>query len=155
MVSTAPGPRGHPLLGVLPERQRLGDLRLWVGAWRRYGDVVRARLGPLVVHLVVRPEHIRYVLAPRRQNYVKGSGYAGLARLVGNGLVTSEGELWQRQRRLMQPPFTPHSVGQFAQPIVGAAEELADQWRERIDRPIDVRADMHRLTLTVLGVTMF
>jgi cytochrome P450 len=154
-VPNAPGPRGHPLLGVLPERRRLGDLRLWLGAWREYGDVVRARLGPIVVHLIVRPEHLRHVLAQRRQNYVKGIGYQPFRQLVGSGLLTSDGDFWQRQRRLMQPPFTPYGVRHFADAMVSVTDATRQRWRTVVGRPIDVRAEMQQLALSILGVTMF
>ncbi|MGE5191927.1 MAG: cytochrome P450, partial [Deltaproteobacteria bacterium] len=66
----APGPRGWPLIGSLLEFRR-DVLGLMLESRRRYGDVVRCRLGPQVVHLVARPEHIEHVLLTNQRNYNK------------------------------------------------------------------------------------
>src|SRR5262245_53264745 len=87
----APGPRGLPLLGNLAQMRREGPLRFYAQAWRRYGDVTRLRLGPKVVQLFARPEHIRHILVQNPNNYQKGVGYSKLKLLLGNGLLTSEG----------------------------------------------------------------
>src|SRR4030095_9608789 len=99
---TVPGPRRLPLLGNILDIFRLGQVTFQVVNWRRYGDLFRYQVGPYLAHTVVRPEHVRQVLAQRHERYEKGPGYAKTRELLGYGLLTNEGEAWQRQRRLMQ-----------------------------------------------------
>lgn len=101
----APGPRGIPLLGNYLALGRKGQIPFCQDAWREFGDLVRFRIGPVVMHIVVHPDHVRQVLAQKRENYHKGPGYDKTRILLGQGLLTSGGELWLRQRCLMQPSF--------------------------------------------------
>jgi len=174
---TAPGPRGVPFVGNLLELQRKDPFRILVDNWRAYGDVVRFKMGPITQHLVVQPDHVKHILVNNKANYCKGIGMAKLKLMLGRGLFTSEGELWQRQRRLMQPPFTAKGVTQYADDMTAEAEAMLTRWhpgREDIQqmavgmtdaagtmmdawRPgaaIDVSAEMLRLALNVIGKTM-
>lgn len=122
---------------------------------------MRFQLGPLTTHLVVHPDHVRYVLVERRKNFIKGRTYDMLRPLLGNGLVTAQGELWRKQRRLMQPLFTPTRVRHFAERMVALTVEHAQDWRTlaESDGPphpvIDVGEEMARLTLRIITATMF
>lgn len=160
-LGRAPGPPGHFLLGNIPDNLRLGQIRFFDENWRRYGDLVRFRLGPYVCHIVVHPDHVRQVLAQNRQNYVKGLGYAKTKDLLGEGLLTNEGAVWQRQRRVMQPAFTVHGVEPFATRIVEATHELLNRWDEILDtgdgtaQTVDVHREMLNLAMRIIGTTMF
>src|SRR5687767_11026260 len=96
---TAPGPRGHFLLGSLPDFQR-DNVQTFMDAWHRYGDVVRFRgRGPMF--LVVRPDDVRHVLQEHHPKYPRPPWVDDkLKGVVGDGLVANEGALWRRQRRL-------------------------------------------------------
>ena len=95
----APGPRGHPLLGSLPEVRR-DPIRLFLESFQRYGEVVRFHFGPMIAHLISSPAGANHVLAENNKNYGKQTrGYRNLRYVLGNGLLTSEGEAWKRQRR--------------------------------------------------------
>ena len=121
----APGPRGHPLLGSLPMVRR-DPLRVFTQSFAEYGDVVRFRFGPLVAHLVSSPSGVNHVLAENNKNYGKQTrGYAALRYVLGNGLLTSEGEFWKRQRRIAQPAFHRQRIGGFARAMVRASEDCA------------------------------
>src|SRR5262245_21714536 len=74
-------------------------------ASRQYGDVVRSRLGPYNDYLISHPDLIEYVLRVHQENYIKDKVTQMLRPLVGNGLLTSEGPFWRRQRKLAQPGF--------------------------------------------------
>jgi len=153
---TAPGPRGAPFVGNALQLLRAGQLRFNVENWHRYGDVVRLHLGPFVVHMVAHPDHIRHVLIENRQNYGRGRGYQVLRLLTGQGLLTSEGAVWQRQRRLMQPPFTPKAVPRYAGAITAATGAMLERWESRVaERDLDVNAEMLTLAMDVVGRTMF
>lgn len=152
----APGPQGHFLLGSHREIVRKGWLQFALDAWRASGDIIRFRLGPLVGHILAHPDAVAHVLLKNRQNYGKGLTYTRTRVMLGLGLLTSEGELWQRQRRLLQPPFTARAVTRFDDVMTSTAETLLARWQtasaER--RPVDVHHGMLELTLRVIGRTM-
>jgi cytochrome P450 len=150
----APGPRGHLLLGSLPDAQR-DPIQLFMSAFRDYGDVVRFRFGPMVAHLVSSPAGVNHVLAENNKNYGKQTrGYKNLRYVLGNGLLTSEGELWKRQRRIAQPAFHRQRIGSFAQAMVRASEDAAAGLEARRGQVVDVAAEMVRLTLRIVGETL-
>ena len=151
----APGPRGLPLLGsALPFRKDLVGFML--NAWRQYGDIVRLNIRGKTVHLVSHPEHIQHVLVARRDNYYKGYGYHDQKLLLGEGLITSEGELWERQHRLMQPHFTPRCVADFADIMLDATRRMLERW-EPADghQAIQVNDEMARLTGNIIVRILF
>jgi len=154
---TAPGPRGLPLLGNLFAFRR-DVLGLLVASRERFGDVVRFRLGPLVIHLVAHPDAIRKVLHERAEQYDKSTRSAAkIQGMTGLGLLTASGELWHRQRRLIQPGFRPAAVAGFVARMVEATAAMLGRWRQRAatGEPFDVASEMMRLTYTIVGRTLF
>src|SRR5438132_167666 len=105
-VTTPPGPGGHWLFGCL-NQLRNDPLSLYSSAWRQYGDYVRLRVLPRIYfYLLVHPDAVEHVLQRKNKNYRKPNILMRpVSLLMGNGLFTSEGDLWLRQRRLMQPAF--------------------------------------------------
>ena len=146
------GPRGHFLLGHLPEisRDQLGFL---LACARRHGDVVQLRFGRRRVVLLNHPRDVEEVLVTRQRNFVKGYFYRILGPLLGNGLLTSEGDFWLRQRRLAQPAFHRERINAYAQTMVAYTQQMLSAWRDGEVR--DVHQDMMRLTLRVVGNTLF
>jgi cytochrome P450 len=132
-------------------------LKGYVDLWRRYGDVVALRLGPLRACLIAHPEHVHHVLVKNQKNYVKGIGYDGLRLLLGHGLITSDGELWRRQRQLVQPAFTPAAVGQFFDMMVDVTRRMRERWQPQAAAGAEIEMDleMRRLTMSVIGHAMF
>ena len=152
-VRTAPGPRGNIILGNLPEVQRKGFLKFYLDAWRDYGDVARYQMGPMVIHSIVRPEHVQHVLVKNAENYHKGLSHDKLRIALGNGLLTSEGPFWSRQRRLMSPTYTPRGVTRFAEIMTSAAADLLGGWQP--GRTIAVNQEMMVLAMNVISRSMF
>jgi cytochrome P450 len=150
----APGPFGHPLLGSTPALRR-APLRTLTESWCEYGDVVRFRLGgPFIGHLLVHPDAVKIVLQENHTNYSKVPWYNDKFKsLIGEGLFTSEGSVWLRQRRLAQPAFHRQRLAALGTIMTDAAEELLQQWEPLTDtgRQIDVRAEMMRLAMTVVA----
>ena len=127
-----------------------------VDAWQEFGDIVRARMGPLLIFQFVRPEHVHHVLVANQQNYHKGLSHDKLRVSLGMGLLTSEGLLWRRQRRLMGPTYTPRGVTRFAGIMVDEAEKTMARWRVQPDgEPLAVDVEMMRLTMSVISRSMF
>lgn len=123
--------------------------------FRRYGDVVRMRL-PVDMVLFFRPDHIKHILRTNVLNYPKSFQYDMLKPILGDGIFVSEGDVWTRQRRLLAPEFREHAVARFVPPMVECAEKLFAQWDAKQDEgPIDISADMMRLTLWIIGRAMF
>jgi cytochrome P450 len=152
--NAAPGPRGHPLLGSLPEARR-DPIRLFVDSFREYGDVVRFRFGPMIGHLISSPAGVNHVLAENHRNYGKQTrGYRNLRYVLGNGLLTSEGEAWKRQRRIAQPAFHRQRIAGFAKTMVRAAEDAAERLSGRRGEVVDLHHEMMRLTLRIVGETL-
>lgn len=145
----APGPGGflsaRPLmLDPLPFLEKM---------FRNYGDVVRMRILNLRVYAVAHPEGIKHVLQDNHRNYRKSFDYKILARLLGQGLVTSEGSLWLKQRRLMQPTFHRQKITGFGALMADCTLQMLERWREGAERRevFDVTTEMMRLTLQIVG----
>jgi cytochrome P450 len=155
--TTAPGPRGRWLLGNLLEFRR-DVLRLMIDGQRSFGDVVCFRLGPMVLHLVSHPDHIRHVLLTRHDNYNKDTrSSAKIRSITGEGLLTSSGPFWLRQRRLMQAAFSPARLACFAEVMAQATAEMLGRWRKRTEdgQPLDIASEMQALTFTIVGKALF
>lgn len=153
----APGPIGVPLLGNLLAFRR-DVLELALAASRQFGDIVRFKLGPRVVHLVNHPDHINHVLQTHQDNYERGARSAKKIALVcGEGLLTTSGDVWSRQRRLVQPAFHPQCAAGFLPVMIDAASAMVERWRRHAadDRPIAVDAEMSRLTYAIVATSMF
>ncbi|MCP3143512.1 cytochrome P450 [Pyxidicoccus xibeiensis] len=152
-----PGPRGEPLLGNL-RALRKDPLTFLPAQVREYGDVVRMRVGPVSVTLLAHPDAIRHVLQDHARNYDKQTrGFAVIRELLGQGLLTSEGDFWLRQRRLAQPAFHRQRLAGFARTMVDATADLAAALEARIasGQPFDVAEDLTHLTLRIAGLTLF
>ncbi|KWX24635.1 cytochrome P450 [Mycolicibacterium wolinskyi] len=121
-------------------------------------DIVVART-PLAKFVVVRnPDIARHVLVSNQDNYAKNAEYDLLAVAFGRGLVTDlNDELWQRNRRLVQPLFAKRQVDTFAPQMTAACVAAADRW-DRIlasGRPVDIAAEMNYVTMDIIARTMF
>src|SRR4051794_10051634 len=121
---------------------------------RRYGDVVRIWVGPVPVVFCAHPESVRHVLQENARQYNKQTrGFAVIRELLGDGLLTSEGDTWFRQRRLMQPAFHRQRLGGFAQMMVEAANTTSEEWAPLASSgsSFDVTDSMMKLTLRVVS----
>jgi cytochrome P450 len=153
----APGPHGLPLVGNLFDFWR-DVLGLLTDSRRRFGDVVRFRLGTMVIHLVSHPEHVRQVLVTRQHKYNKQTRSSARIRgICGDSLLTGNGEFWRRQRRLMQPVFQGRHLAAYHEAMIQATADLLARWRRLAptNRPVDVASEMRRLTYTIVGRTLF
>ena len=146
-----PGPRGLPILGVLPAVRR-NPTAVFMSAARRFGDVVYFKIGPRRGYLITNPSDVRHVLQDNARNYHKSPLYDKLRLSLGNGLLTSEDEFWLRQRRIAQPAFHRHRIAALASVMAEAAREAAAQWEviASAGRPVDIGEEMMRLTRTVV-----
>jgi cytochrome P450 len=118
-----------------------------------HGDVTRFRWGPRYEHLLNHPDLVEQVLVAKQRSFMKGQALQETKRILGEGLLTSEGDLHLRQRRLMQPLFHRRSIAAYGEEMVACAERLQARWHTGETR--DLHAEMSRLTLAVIGQTLF
>jgi cytochrome P450 len=149
--AAAPGPDLGTLLRSLPGL-RANPLQFLQDAANRYGDVTRFQIGGLGAFLVNHPEAIQRVLQDNARNYSKDTfQYNSLATVTGRGLLTSDGEFWLRQRRLVQPAFHRQRIAGFGPLITSAAGRLVQSWEISGMGWVDVDQAMMRLALEILG----
>jgi cytochrome P450 len=149
----APGPRGGFPLGSLPQFRR-DPLGFLTEAACRHGDVARCRFGPVLAHLVNHPDLIEQVLQHNWRNYDKQTrSVAKIRATCGDSLLSSDGEAWLRQRRLIQPAFAPAALARHVPVMAAATAELLERWQAaaRAAQAVNVVSEMARLTLLIAG----
>jgi len=125
---------------------------------REYGDIVHFRMWIRHVYLVSSPEGVKHVLVDHASKYSKGSGIKKMsALLLGDGLLTSEGDHWKLQRRLAQPAFHRERLAKLADVMTSATGHLLDGWERRRARgeAFDAAADFMELTLRIVSRALF
>jgi cytochrome P450 len=151
----APGPPTFQFFLDLP-KFRKDPLGGFFHAALTYGDVVRYR-GVWISHQLSHPDHIQQVLQSNVANYRKGRGYKILKLSLGEGLLTSEGALWQRQRKMTQPSFQGQQVASFVATIADNALAMLRRWESNAEEHtvFDVVPDFMRLTLNIAAQVLF
>lgn len=146
-----PGPKGRPVVGNLLDYSRdpLGFLSRCA---REYGDVVRLNFPGPPAYLLSNPEHIEQVLVGNNRNFIKDRVTWGELSILGDGLLTSDGDFWRRQRRLAQPAFHRERIANYAETMVAYTERMLEGWRNGERR--DTHHDMMRLTLEIVAKTL-
>lgn len=153
-MSLLPGPRALPLVGNALAFRR-DPLQFVRAMQRRYGRMARIQLGKTTVIMTFRPEHVRYMLVEHPRNFVKPNIQGGnnLRGLLGDGLLTSDGEFHRQQRRLVQPAFHRKRVEGYGSVMTDFTEEMLARWRAGSE--IDIAAAMQQLTLRIIMKTLF
>jgi len=145
-------PKGHFLMGNLPEF-REDPLKL-LHEVNTLGDLVRARFGPFPVFFVLHPDLVHHVLVEVPEKYYKNRlSKRALKKSLGNGLLTSDGDFWKRQRKLVQPAFHAKRIESYAQVMVDHAGRMLDRWQDGATR--DISEDMMQLTLGIVAKTLY
>lgn len=150
--SQPPTLKGKPIVGCLREFRRDPPAFLTQAA-RARGDIVRFYLGPRAVYFINHPDLIRDVLVTHSRNFIKSRGLQMAKRFLGEGLLTSEGEFHRRQRRLAQPAFHRQRIDSYAQAMVDCSLRTRERWQE--GETLDIAQEMMRLTLAIVGRTLF
>jgi cytochrome P450 len=147
-----PGPRGLAALTTV-----LAFGRDWNKFLRRcqreYGDLVYFRFLNVPLCLVAHPDAIENVLVKSATKFEKSRDYRAMRALLGNGLLTSEGNFWQGQRKLIQPAFRQHNILSYARLMTAAAGTMLEQWRDGETR--DVHEDFMGVTLEIVAKSLF
>jgi len=148
MSSSPPGPRGEPLFGS-SRRYARDPFRFLSACEGAYGDIASFDLGPMDAYLLTDPGEIERVLVSDHEKFAKPEFQGdALGDLLGKGLLLSEGQTWEKQRRLAGPAFTMERVAGFADSIVDHAGDMLDGWAD--GEAVDVEREMTQVTLAVI-----
>jgi len=152
MVVGPPFRRGLPIVGALPQFRKNPPVFLQ-GLARDHGDLVHYRLGSQDIYLVSNPDWIRDILVTNQTNFTKSRFLERAKALLGEGLLTIEGEFHRRQRRLVQPAFHRDRLIGYASAMVECTARTRQEWSNGAQ--LDMSREMMRLTLSVVAKTLF
>jgi len=157
LLPSPPGPGRYIPYGDLQaiRRSPLGALARIA---QRYGDVLQYPVGFWTIYVVSDPAGVRHVLQENSRNYSKATfQYTLLGLVAGQGLLSSDGAFWLRQRRLIQPAFHRHRLTRLATQTTDATAAMLDRWDSVVARgeALDIDGEMMRLTLEIVGKTLF
>jgi len=151
----APGPAFFQFLLSLQEFKK-DPIARFTDMARQYGDVVRYR-GMWVTYQLSHPDHIQQVLQTNFANYRKGRDYGILRLSLGEGLLTSEGALWQRQRKMTQAAFQSQQVAASVRLMEDQALAMLQRWEQLAasGEAFDVLPELMRLTMNIISHSLF
>src|SRR6202451_2649942 len=135
------------------------SLALMRDYFARFGDIYRvfAPSRGVYNYVINHPSDIKRVLLTNHRNYTKGEGMDRVKILLGNGIMTSEGDFWRRQRRMMQPSFHRRVIDQFSALLREVNDKFAARWAEKAARaePVNLSDDTSELTLEIVLRSIF
>ena len=120
---------------------------------KEYGDISHFKFGKHHIYLINNPDYIKDVLVNYEDNFIKSRGLQLAKRILGEGLLTSEGELHNRQRQLIQPVFHPDEIPSYANIITDYTLDISSQWYDHAI--IDIHKEFMHLTLAIVSKTFF
>jgi cytochrome P450 len=120
---------------------------------RRYGPISSFRLLHKRLYLLDDAELVQELLVTRQHEFVRDTGATLLRELVGDGLLTREEPQHRERRRVLQPAFHGDQIASYATAMMEECERLSRDWEQR--ERIDIRSEMRRLTLAIVGTTLF
>lgn len=124
--------------------------------WKAEGDIFKFRLAHRYLIVISHPDYIKHVMQENHMNYKKSLAYRKLKLLLGNGLFTSEGEYWLKQRRLSQPAFHKERIANYFGTMVSFTNLLMDKWtaESKLGNKIYLHKEMTELTLKIISKTL-
>ena len=152
-LAAAPGPRLSLLASLIYRPGGANPLDFFTNLARTYGPVSSYRMAGEQLFLVNEPPLIRDILVTHHRNFTKSRGLERAKRVLGQGLLTSEGARHLRQRRLMQPAFHRDRIAGYGALMVGYADRMRRGWPD--GATLDLAREMNRLTLSIVGKTLF
>ncbi len=151
-ATKAQGPKNPPIIGNLVAF-RSDPLGFLGNATREYGDLVYFKVARQHMYLVNHPDYVREILVNNQGNFIKSRALQRAKILLGEGLLTSEGQYHLRQRRLVQPAFHRERLAGYADAMSECAVRVRERWQA--GSTLDVAVEMAQLTLAVVAKTLF
>lgn len=154
------GPKGHWLLGNLPERKR-DAVGFFARGFTEHGDMYKARFFHIHAVITARPDLAKEILHDRHAEFVRKFAFTQLSELLGRGLLTTEGSRWRKHRKLAQPAFHSKSMLSFFNAMVDSTEAMLKLWEAEAEKnsstPVlrDLSDDMMKLTLRIVSESLF
>ncbi|HJW29626.1 MAG TPA: cytochrome P450, partial [Saprospiraceae bacterium] len=147
-----PGPKTKIPLGHLFSfrRDSIEFLKKIAG---EYGDIVHFKIGPIRIVLLNHPDFIKEVLTTQHRNFVKGRPLEMAKELLGEGLLTSEGDFHKRQSRLIQPAFHRNMIESYVPAMTKCVSHLMNVWKENMK--VDIKEEMTNMSIAIAGRTLF
>ena len=127
-------------------------LKLLTDISHTYGDIAHFKFGSQNVYLLNNPDYIEDVLVTNYKKFIKSRGLQVSKRLLGNGLVTSEGEYHDLQRHLIQPTFYPKRIKTYSDMMIKQANDMCNSWHD--GAILDIHKEMTKLTLAIICKTV-
>ncbi|WP_433182115.1 cytochrome P450 [Actinoallomurus sp. CA-150999] len=151
-TAPVPGVRGVSLVALAKD-----PFGYCMKAAQQGDGLVRLGAGPVRAYLVSHPDYVRHILVGNAANYIKGSIMDGIRLALGNGLFTSDGDFWRRQRRLMQPAFHNRRIQRMAETVVEATDASMASWAPAVANgtPIDILRESVQINITIILKTLF
>ena len=147
-----PGPKGTMIGGNI-RQLRAGPLEFFLSTARKYGPLASFRIGPKRIFLASDPDFIEQVLVTDAKHYIKHFGARAFKPVLGNGLVTSEGAFWLRQRKLIQPAFSKDRVQSCAAAMIELTNQMLESWTE--GKSVQIDREFEALTSKIALKTLF
>lgn len=155
---TLPGPKNFLGIKNLRHITQAGMLKFISEAWQTYGDIFEVQIGPKKLVFVLHPDHVRHITIENPRNYEKLESYDGVRKyVIGDGIVTSTGELWKRQRRVMSPFYTPRGVQEFFDIFLRDTVGMTQRWEAMADdhAEIEMFDEMALVTASIVLKAIF
>ncbi len=152
VINYPPGPKSRSPLGHLFEFAR-NPLAFLVDVAAAYGDIAHFKIRKRDVYLLVHPEDVQEVLVTRQRHFVKNPGFQTIKKILGEGLLSSEGTFHLRQRRMIQPIFHKHKVANYGEIMLERLVSFEKRWKD--GSQISMDQEMARLTLEIVGKALF
>ena len=122
---------------------------------KEYGDISHFKFGGQHIYLINHPDYIKDVLVTYNNNFIKSRGLQLAKRILGEGLLTSEGELHHSQRQLIQPIFQPDEISKYANIMTDYAQDISSRWNDDHHDTIDIHREFMHLTLAIVSKAFF
>ena len=151
--SLPPGPKPLPVIGNLLNFMGSSQLGYLEKLQRTYGNAVTVHFGPATYVMFFHPDDIHYILAENPRNFTNREAAWELVELIGDGLLTIDGEAHRQQRRLVQPAFHRKRVENYASIMTSYTEEMLHEWS--VGKELDIARAMQELTLRIVAKCLF
>jgi cytochrome P450 len=152
-MNVPPGPRGRQVLGFFGRGRESGTLGFLEETARRYGPISSFRLFHKRIYLLDDAELIKEILVNQQHSFERDTGAKLLRELVGDSVITREEPLHKERRRILQPAFHREQIAGYGRIMSDAAADMSAEWQD--GQELDVRAEMRRLTLEIVGASLF